>query len=490
MARTTEAASHDTQGQVAQLFGRDFIYLVLWAVQLLCAALFTPAITRVLGVSEFGTVTSANAAMQVLFIVAGFGLQAAVQREYAARPAFPGARRLVGFAVVAAVLVSVLAWMTVGLWSRPMGLADEPAALKLAVVWAGSSAITNISLGLLRSQDRLIAFATVSLMQSVIAEALSLVLAVTGHASAEDFLLGQVIAQLIAVGLGLILAPPALFLPSDRELVRNALRFALPLVPSVLSTFVLSTSDRLIVEAHLGSEAVARYQVAYNVAAMPMLLLSVLSSAWMPRFFGLTNENDRHTLLRVSRDALNRLMIPVVLGFAFGGPLVLRIWAPASYRPDQLQLVMTIVLVTVVPFAAQLSVTRTLMTVGQTTKIAWTTLLAAAVNVVLNLVLIPSYGLTGSAIATLAAYCLLYLVLSFFGRSVSLGSSPRATQLQLGLAIGIAFISAAVPESRLVILVRLVGALATLAWFLRVFLQISKKPTAEPTGRQPARAIL
>ena len=483
--------SEKARSPIAQLFGRDSIYLMVWAIQLLCAALFTPILTRVLGASEFGTVTSANAIMQILFVFAGLGLQVAVQREHAGNKNLPEARRLVGFALTAAVLVSVVAWSTVDLWSRPLGMADETSSLRLAVVWAGSGAVTNISLGLLRSQDRLLAFCTVGLLQSVVAEALSLLLVQVAQSSAETFLWGQVGAQLAATVLGLCLAPPAMFTARDRALLRRALLLALPLIPSGLSTFILATSDRLVVGAFLGSEAVARYQVAYNVAAMPMLLLSVLSSAWMPTFFGLADGPGRRIVLRESRDALYRLMIPVVIGFASGAPIILRVWAPASYRPDELQFVVSLVLVTIIPFAAQLAVTRTLMTEGRTGAIGFAAFLAAVVNVLLNLVLVPSLGLVGSAIATLVAYLFLYAVLAFAGRDASPGSTPRGLQLQLFAVAAIALLAAAVPNTGIVLVLRVLVGLAAVAWFVWAFLKISRKAATEPPpepGPAPRRA--
>jgi O-antigen/teichoic acid export membrane protein len=487
---TAEKAETDEKSQVSQLFGRDAVYLVVWAVQLLCAALFTPVLTRVLGADQFGTVTSGNAIMQILFIVAGLGLQAAVQREHAGNGDLLGARRLLGFGMIAAGAITFMVWATVNLWSPAIGLHGDQLSLQLSVIWAGLSAVTNLQLGLLRSEDRIVGFCVVGLLQSVAAEGLSLLLAEVLKPTAHNFLWGQMLAQLAATLIGLFLVPPAMLWWKHAEFLGLALMFALPLVPSTLATFVLSTSDRLIVEAQLGSEAVARYQVAYNVAGMPMLLLSVLSSAWMPRLFSLTDESERGIVLRESRDALSRLMLPVVLGFAFGAPLVLRIWAPAEYKPDQLQFVVAIVLITVVPFAAQLAVTRNLMMEGRTGAIAAANAVAAAVNFGLNLVLIPRYHLFGSAVATLVAYLVIFVILARIGRSTSPGPAPWSLRLSMIGACVVAIGAAAVPESTPVMVARVVLGAITVAWFLRTFLQINKRPAAEGGLEESARIIL
>jgi len=452
---------------VAQLFGRDSLYMLMWAVQIVSAAVLTPVTTRILGLSSFGTVTSANAVMQVLFVFAGLGLQTAVQREYSARANPRGARQLVLAAVVVIVVISALAWCTTGLWAGALQMADDVPALRLAVLWAGSSALTTVSLALLRSQDKLAFFSVVGLVQSVIAEALALGLVKFYRPTAEVFLTGQVAAELLAALLGLALAPPAFFRLSDRTVLIRALAFALPLVPSALSSFVLSTSDRLVIGAALGSEEVARYQVAYNIGSMPMLLLWILHSTWMPRFFAITGDAERRTVLAESRDALYRLLIPILIGFACGAPLV---------RPDSLLLLLCIVLITAIPSAGQLAATRALTADGRTVVIAVVTILAAALNVALNLVLVPWLSLTGSALATLAAYAFLHVALSMAGRGSQQAPPPaRLLQLQLAGVAVFAVLSAGIADTPVVLTVRAVVAAGCVVWFLRELTRIGKE---------------
>jgi O-antigen/teichoic acid export membrane protein len=481
---TTET---EDKGHVAALFGRDSLYMLMWAVQIICAALLTPITTRVLGLTEFGTITSANAVMQVLFVFAGLGLQTAVQREYSTFDNPRGAHQLITASLGLTVGISAIAWYTVPWWAPLLDMGDQQSALRWAVLWAGSSAMTTISLGLLRSLDNLAMFSAVSFIQSVVAEALALGLVKYYKPTAEMFLGGQVAAQFVAAFLGLVVAPPALLLWRDRFVLDRALRFALPLVPTALSTFVLSVSDRLIVEAQMGSEAVARYQVAYNVASMPMLLLSVLNSAWMPRFFGITDERERRNVLASSRDALYRLMLPVVVGFACGAPLVLRIWAPASYHPEQLHFVVCIVLITAIPYAGGLAVTRTLMSDGRTGASAAVTLLAAVLNVGLNIALIPPFGLAGCAFATLAAYAFLFVVLELIGRGAKVPPSPRSLQLQLAGAAALALASAWVEENAITLTLRAIAGAGTLYWFVRVLLRIGAENKATDERTEPVR---
>ncbi len=468
---------------VGGMFRRDSLYLLVWGLQLGGAAVLTPVFTRFMSPTEFGGLATANAVMQVLFVVAGLGLQTAIQRHYAAKDGRIDASRLLSLSIVIATTVTLVADSTGRWWSSALGFESYGGALRLAVIWAGVSAITGSALALLRSQDRLLAFSCVSLVQSVVAEAASLVLVTTVHPTATMFVLGQLLAQCVAVTLAVLFTPPRMVRWRDRGLARAALVFAVPLVPAVLSGFILSAADRIILQSELGQTAVARYQIAYTIGDAPMLLLGVLNSVWMPRIFAVEGATDRAAVLAASRDALYRLLTPVVVGLAFGAPLVLQLWAPPAYRPDELLIVNAIVIVCVVPFAAGQAGTRALLSAGRTGTIAGAAALAAATNIALNLILIPHLQLAGSALATLCSYTLLFVVVQLRARIIApTTATPPRRLVLLAAAAAVAMLAALLPVSTGFLVLRGVLAAAFFVWFLRVLRTLSAAPSGPSTS--------
>jgi O-antigen/teichoic acid export membrane protein len=330
----------------------------------------------------------------------------------------------------------------------------------------------------------------VSLLQSVVAEAASLALVAQVEPSASNFLLGRLLAQIAATILALVFAQPKAMRVRDRPLALEALGYALPLVPAVLGAFALDSADRLIVQSHLGPTEVARYQIAYNIGSAPILLLSVLNSAWMPRFFALGEDGQRAALLADSRDALYRLLSPVIIGLSFGAPILLRVWAPERYHPEQLLFVTSIVIISSVPYTAAQGAMRGLMAAGRTAAIAVATLVAAAVNVGLNLVLVPGFALIGSAAATAVAYCLLLGLLLRAQRATPIPRTSPALLLQLAAAVVVAVGAAALPASPAFLFVRAVLVLGTIVWFGRVIRELStyKRPAAPAAPAAPTRS--
>ena len=83
------------------------------------------------------------------------------------------------------------------------------------------------------------------------------------------------ISQFAAMALGLAFTRPALTGLFDRALIGRAVRLGAPLALSTLLVFVLNAGDRLIIQRLLGPEEVGRYQVAYVVGYVVVLLVVV-----------------------------------------------------------------------------------------------------------------------------------------------------------------------------------------------------------------------
>jgi O-antigen/teichoic acid export membrane protein len=141
------------------------------------------------------------------------------------------------------------------------------------------------------------------------------------------------------------------------------------------------------------------------------------------------------------------------------------------------------VVVTAVPFAAQLATGRALTAQGSTGSIAVATLIAGAANIGLNVLLIPLLGLNGSAGATLVSYVLLNALLRLKARRVAPTTAPSwSLRLQLAVAVGVALASAALPATGVALWPRIVVVLLTMAWFVRLLVQ-ANRPTGPREGR-------
>jgi len=450
---------------VSGLFGRDMIYLALWASQLVLAATLTPVATRLLPASEFGRVAAAVAVMQLLNALLGFGLVTAVQRAYSGENGEEDARRLVALAIVMAALGGAVAFATGSLWSPLLGLGHFPTPIRYAVVWAVLTAITGPALSLVRSRDQLLWFVAASFAESLIAQALALVLVAAVKGTATEYMLGQTLGQLLTVAILLLATRPSGWSAAQRPMLSDALKFSIPLVPALIAAFLLDASDRLVIHGDLGATPLGRYAVARNIGGFAILLLAPLDFVWLSRLFGIKDEDLRRRVMATSRDGLYLLMVAFAVAITVASPLILRIWSPSSYRPNTLYLITALVAASAIPSAGGMVYNQILILRGRTRMVSAVALGGALFNLGLNLALVPSLGIDGSAAITLFTSAGSVLIVH---RLVGADALPNRRS-SLAIAIGgvaLCLASAAVSGSGPMLALRLVVAALASALFL------------------------
>jgi O-antigen/teichoic acid export membrane protein len=452
------------------MFTRDFVYLGVSTLQVVLAAVITPILTRRVGVGEFGQVALAIVVAQLLGLTFSLGLPLAAQKVFAGEDGDRRSRGVLAISTVLAVATSLVAILTAPAWGPAVGL-DQVLDARLAALWAACFALTLTSLAMLRSRDRLSMAIFVAALQSVGAQAAGVLLLYWWAPTVAAYLCGMIIGQGAAALVGLLALMPDWSALAAIRRYGGIFLFGLPMVPQQLSGWILGAGDRVVIRHVLGSAAVGRYSVAYNVGSLGFLLLVFVNQAWMPRIYAVADRVARSRLLASSRDMMNLLLIPVVCGLAAGAPLVLRVWVPESFQPAELTPIVAIVAICTFPFGQFLANLRALMSEGKTGRAAVATLVAAVVNIGLNVAMVPFLGITGSAIATVLSYA---LCARLTRPPVSSGLQvPGASVLLRNLVGGAVAVTLAIgvlPTSPVWLAIRLVigaGALLTFALLLR-----------------------
>ena len=452
------------------MFTRDFVYLGVSALQVVLAAVMTPILTRLVGVGQFGQMALAVVVAQLLGVTLSFGLPFAAQKVFAGEDGDRRSRGVLAISVLLAVAASLVVVLAAPAWGPAAGL-DRVLDARLAALWAGCYAPALTSLAMLRSRDKLRMAIFVGALQSVGAQAAGVLLLYLWAPTVASYLCGLIIGQGAAALVGLLALTPNWSALAVIRRYGPTFQFGLPMVPQQLSGWVLGVGDRVVVSHVLGSAAVGRYSVAYNVGSLGFILLVFVNQAWMPRIYAVAERVARSRLLASSRDMMNLLLIPVVCGLAAGAPLVLAVWVPQSFHPAELTPIVAIVAICTFPFGQFLANLRALMSEGRTGRAAMATLVAAAVNIGLNVVMVPFLGITGSAIATVLSYA---LCARLTRPTVSSGLQVPGTSVLLrtliGGAIAVTLAFGVLPTSPVWLAIRLamgIGALLTFALLLR-----------------------
>jgi O-antigen/teichoic acid export membrane protein len=459
-----------TTNALRAMFTRDFVYLAASALQVVLAALMTPILTRRVGVGQFGQLSLVVVVAQLLGLTFSFGLPFAAQKVFAGEDGDRRSRGVLAISSVLAVSASLIVFLAAPVWSPAVGL-NLVLNARLAAVWAACTALTLTSLAMLRSREKLRMAIFVATLQSVGAQATGVVLLYLWAPTVTVYLCGLIIGQSTAAFVGLLAMRPDWKALAAIRRYRGTFLFGLPMVPQQLSGFILFAGDRIVIRHILGSAAVGRYSVAYNVGNLGFVLLLFINQAWMPRIYAMTDRVARSRLLASSRDMMNLLLIPVVCGLAAGAPVVLRVWAPKSFHPAELTPIVAIIAICTFPYGQFMSNLRALMSEGKTGRAAVTTLIAAAVNIGLNIVMVPYIGITGSAIATVFSYGLLArLTRPPVSSGVQIPHASVLLRALIGGAVAVTLAIGVMPTSLAWLAIRLalgLGALLAFVFLLR-----------------------
>ncbi len=486
---TLPTATESTPKPGSHLFGRGMLYVVIWSLQLIAGIVVSPILAHALPPVQFGALASAIALYQVLSVVTLLGIDKAIVLERAENADDRAARGLVTVAIAVALLITLAFGVTAPLWRAALGFGQFPDLVLAVILWTGPAAAVQVMLSLLLTEDRLRPFAVVSAISAVGGQVVGLVLLFTVRDDATTYAWGGVASQFVAMLIGVAVTRPRIRGLFNWRVTQRAIRLGLPLVLAGLGYFLLNAGDRIVIQSTLGQAAVARYQVAYVVGSVVILLLTFTSSAWTPRFAGLRTRTERWALAALSRDELYRLLMPMTLGATLAAPIALRLVAPASYHPESLTLVVFLVALSAYPVAASGATGQLLITERRGGAVGVMTAVAALVNIGLNLLLVPAIGITGAAIATLVSFALLA-----FLQSRTLPTEPKlhGPSSRLVLAIlastAIAGASALLPQTVPWNVTCLAAAVCCVPWFVLALQRARRGPResrAMLSGRRP-----
>jgi O-antigen/teichoic acid export membrane protein len=180
----------------------------------------------------------------------------------------------------------------------------------------------------------------------------------------------------------------------------------MPLVPSALSLWAINLIDRFFINGFKGQAENGIYSLAVRISSVIIFLMTAFQLAWPA--FAYSIKDDREARRTYSYVLTYLLFATCWLSLALGvlAPWLVRILATSQFHRSAEA-------VPLLCFATAAYSGYSVLAIGigrmRQTQFNWVVSgFAAVVNVVLNLILIPPYGMIGAAIATLAAYVALF----------------------------------------------------------------------------------
>ena len=407
--------------ELKRLGKHSAIYGLGGLVSRILAVLLLPLYTRYLSTSDYGVVETLIALTTVVGIALSAGIGSAFFRFYFDANE-PEARRRVlrtsfWFIMGMATLGLVVGVAFAGELSQFLFGTTKDAKLVAASfvgLWAGMNwaQLTN----LFRVEERSVAFVSASVANILVTVGATLILVVALDKGPIGVIVGNFTGTLVVYSVLVFYRREQLGLEFDRKLLRQMNKFGLPLVPTALFLWVTNFSDRIFLAKLADTSEVGLYSVGVRIASAMVLMLTAFRLAWPAFAYSIEDDGEARRTYAYVLTYVTLVTTWVATALALLSPWIVQwIAAPGFEKSSR---VVGPLAFSAVAFAGYIVVA---VGVGRAkrTQFNWiVTGVAAAVNVGLNLILIPPYGMMGAAVATIAAYSVMFAGMVWWSQQI------------------------------------------------------------------------
>jgi O-antigen/teichoic acid export membrane protein len=231
--------------------------------------------------------------------------------------------------------------------------------------------------------------------------------------------LGSVLAQLVSALIVAIVASAILLkevIPNLRwGQLRPAIAYSMPLVPHFLSHWALGVSDRAILERYVNLGQLGIYSLGYQFGVAYQTVVTSINNSLIPMFSrAAVDEKEFRLLPPVLTYYVLAITTIALAGTLLAGDIIVLVM-PVVYH-DARTIVPWVVLGYLAMGLYYLPMNTLAMTAGKTRAVPFVTMGAATVNIGLNLLLVPQWGILAAAVNTTLGYAVLAGLMFFLAQ--------------------------------------------------------------------------
>ncbi len=414
--------------------GTDFLFklIAFWTFPLIAAALSPRA---------FGALELTLTATALLGMMANCGLNNSLQRFYwdaqtesLQRPVLvsSGLAAMTFFLLVAMVLGAV-AMVVYSRWAEDVQVPLSWIGLLAGLVLMAAGQLVQYLLDVTRLHMAPWRFAGIALVSRVMTVVAGLATVVWLGLGLDGLLVAQALVMVATVPLAMYAVRRDITRRVDFSTARKLVRFGYPFIYAGLAFWLFGSMDRWLLAGMSTIEEVGIFSVAHRFASVILFVSLAFGQAWSPLAIKMRADHPQnYRVLYV--DILLALLCAMSLlggGIALFAPEIVAWLMPIEYHGAGLVLsALTLGLV----LQSTMQVTAMGISIENKThlfaRLSW---MAAALNLILNLAMIPALGALGAAVAT--SLCYLFLTSTYLYYTQRLHPLPLPWAKFLVLAV-------------------------------------------------------
>ena len=374
-----------------------------------------PIFTRILSIEDYGIVTTYNSWFSILCVVASLALYMGIRSSFVDYKD----KNLDYLAVIVTFTICYGLIMLVSVIGISLIVSSELSGFLITfcvLQSIGDAILQDISMYLMmRYKYRL--RTAILVLPNFLSTVISVVL-IKFFIKSNQYL-GRIIPNAVIISLFALVGAIEVYRRSkerfNNSYIKYGLKISLPLIFHGIALGLLSQSDRTMITAYRGPRETAIYGLIYNLSMIATVITTAFDGVWIPFFTNKLLLKDYRAINEFGKK-YTKIMAWVVSSVVLISPEVVKILATEKYW-EGISIIPPIVLANYFIFLYTLYVNIEHFH-KRTVFISINTIIAAIVNIVLNLVFIPRLGYFGAAYTTLFSYIISLTLHYYYARKI------------------------------------------------------------------------
>ncbi len=378
--------------------------------------LLIPLYTKLLSTSDYGISGVLNSLTAFLTIFFSFQLSSVITINY--YKINQSERKSLIYTITLLTLLSTVFFLSLSLFFGQSVFGNilkeipyKPYVI-LAIGAAAFSGPIEIIKANLRIKEKSFIFVLFGLLQFLVNLCFTIYFIVVLNLGALGLILSIFISNFLIGFLSLFILIREAKSEISHFLAKEAILLSIPIILHMVSHWGLNLMDRLILQSYVPLSEIGIYQLGYQVGTIYQVFIISINNAWVPFFFQKKGIKDYEKIIQKISTWLILLQLFIASFIILYNDELFRLLINAKYYNARLivpYIVLGFVFVTFYHMWVNI-----LFFQKKTKLIPISTILAVITNYVINIILIPKFGIIGSAIATAVSYSVLAIIVLIF----------------------------------------------------------------------------
>lgn len=380
-----------------------------------------PLYTKYLTPNDYGIVTSMQVLMPILMIFFTVSLDSSVYRLYYDYKTDEGKRNYLGTITIAifgiASVLVILLFVFHNFVEHIYKTISFFPYYAIAIATAFVTIFTLIPKLYFQVNEKANRFVMLSLLQFFATTGLVVWFIAFKHQGALGMLKGVLYGNAIILPVFLYISIKIINFKFDWSILKPSLYYCLPLVPYVLSNWVMNMSNRIFIDRYFTPADNGIYSLGFKIASLTTMLTTAIALAYIPYFFKLANSEDQ-TFARKELYKNNNLIIIVLIFLSFLIALFSKdlvcLFMSAKYLETYKVIPLLVLANLFVQFISLVNLSFS--QAKKTRQLMYIVMVTAVINIIANALLIPPFGFYGAAYATIISQFIYFLIGHYYSR--------------------------------------------------------------------------